>query len=410
MTDPKIMQITSLGAQGDGIAINSTNERAFISGALPGESWAIGSQEPHLSGAPAPTRQTPPCSHFDVCGGCVAQHMNDATYRDWKRNLIVDALARENIEADIEELWSASPRSRRRGTLEMKRDGGTCTIGFHARKGHDVFDMTECHVLAQEIVAAMPSLRSIGKLILPEQGTAQVAVTKTDTGLAISIEAKRLQKLAAEVQGKLAQHCKAIACVRLIINGEIFVSREAPTLAFGSSSITIPESSFLQAVPEAEHAMQDRVCVALAKCKSIADIFCGVGTFALPLAKKSRVAGYDNDVAALEALNIAARHSQGLKPLTTSRRDLFRQPLGVREFKGIDGVIINPPRAGAQNQCTQLAASTVKTIVMVSCNPTTFARDARILIDGAYTIGSVAPINQFLWSPHLEVVATFTNR
>ena len=253
-----------------------------------------------------------------------------------------------------------------------------------------------------------PSLREMGLLILPSNGNARAAVTKAENGIAISIHAKRLAKQTPEVQSKLSSLCRNVACIRLTINEDIFISREAPVISMGISSLNVPDNSFLQADPEAEREMQDIVSNALANCQSIADLFCGVGTFALPLARMSRIAAYDSDIDAIDALNKAAHHTQRLKPLTASRRDLFRQPLGVREFKGIDGVVINPPRAGALKQCEQLAASPVETVVMVSCNPVTFTRDARILISGGYSIGTVHPIDQFLWSPHLELVAAFT--
>ena len=201
-----------------------------------------------------------------------------------------------------------------------------------------------------------------------------------------------------------------MSCISLTVNEDIYVARETPTLTFGSATINVPEHAFLQAVPDAESQMQSLVENGLKKCKTVADLFCGVGTFTLSLARTSRIQAYDNDVPAIEALTSAVRHTQGLKPVTAVRRDLFRQPLSARELKGIKGAVINPPRAGGQKQCEQLTKSEVSNIVMVSCNPQTFARDARILMDGGYTMGAISPIDQFLWSPHLEIVARFTRR
>lgn len=415
---PTTIEIGALGAQGDGVGTDDNDARVYIPDALPGETWGSENGEFRLIGAPSANRIPPSCHHFDVCGGCATQHMSETLYKDWKQSQINSALEREKIQTEVLPLWSAPQRSRRRATFEATRTGAAVTIGFHKRQSHSAFDMKTCAVLSPAIVSALPALREMADRILSPQGEARVAVTHVDNGLMVSVVTKQKATFPAELQGELARLSKQVKVVQLMINGEMFVSRELPTLAVGPSRVTLPEKTFLQAVPEAESEMQRHVCEGLKKSKSIADIFCGVGTFALPLARNARVLAYDNDQPAIEALTNAAHHTQGLKPLIAARRDLFRQPLGPLEFKGqagngqrakpIDGVVINPPRAGAKAQCEQLAKSAVRRIVMVSCNPATFTRDARLLIDGGYKIGPVAPIDQFLWSPHLEVVATFT--
>ncbi|MGI9406761.1 MAG: class I SAM-dependent RNA methyltransferase [Hyphomicrobiaceae bacterium] len=397
--------ITGLGRQGDGIA----EDGRFVVGALPGETWRLNDdQSPELAGPPSCDRIEPVCQHFEHCGGCVAQHMSTDAYRAWKRQIAVDALAREDIGADLGEMFCVPSGTRRRATFQIAHRGGDVRVGFHERRGHTVFDMVMCPVMASEIVAALPALRKIGAL-LGQHGGAKASVTHVSDGLTVSIRTgKKNARLRPETQTEIAKLTRAMPCLRLTIDGEVIAARGDAMLTFGQAHVAVPDSCFLQAVPAAEQAMQRLVLDGIAGIRKVADLFCGAGTFALPAAEFAQVTAYDSDGAAIDALNDAVRHTQGLKPVQAMRRDLFRQPLGARELKGIGGVIINPPRAGARSQCLELAASDVKRVVMVSCNPTTFARDARILIDGGFSMSPVTPIDQFLWSHHVEVVATFS--
>jgi 23S rRNA (uracil1939-C5)-methyltransferase len=403
----EIVEITGLGAEGDGIATTAAGETVFIPQALPGETWRIAG-----NAAPEPVellaeRRRPPDPDNETCGGCVARHMPLPMYQDWKRDFLVRALRQHGIEADIQPLVMVPEHSRRRATFNARRIGGTMRVGYHGRRSHDLVAAEDCPVLDTRIVALLPALADLATVVVSRDDSTRIAITLTDTGADIDIEGNE-RLLNATSRAKISEIAASARMARISVGGSPAIERQAPVLHFAGKAVTPPPGAFLQAVPEAERAMIGLVTAALGKAKQVGDLFCGLGTLTLPIARTARVLAFDSDRIAIDALNDAQRKNQGLKPITARPRDLFRDPLSPLEMKGLDAVVLDPPRAGAKAQCERLAQSKVKRVVMVSCNPATLARDCRILIDGGYRLEAITPIDQFLYSPHLEAVAVLT--
>jgi 23S rRNA (uracil1939-C5)-methyltransferase len=337
------------------------------------------------------------CRHFGDCGGCSLQDLPAADYRAGKRAMVQAALMKAGVSAEVLDVLSVPPRSRRRAVLEI-----SCgEIGFHAVKSHEIVDMRECLVLTPGLFALVQQLRSrFGFLKAP----ADLYVTETLTGFDLGVRSP--QKLNPQMSADLAGAVAGLGIVRLNLNNALVLESAAPQVEQGGVRVHLPAYSFLQSTVEGEAALQDRVLKIVGKAKRVADLFSGVGTFALPLAARAKVHAVEQDAAALAALAGAAK-APGLKPITTERRDLFRLPLTPAELKDYDAVVLDPPRAGAEAQARQLAKSRVPTIAYVSCDPASFARDAAILAQGGYRPGPVTPIDQFLWSSHIELVGGF---
>jgi 23S rRNA (uracil1939-C5)-methyltransferase len=417
---PEELEISALGAQGDGVAASSGGAR-YVAFALPGERVVpTGDGMPRLLSAPSPDRAEPVCRHFGRCGGCVAQHMNDRLYARWKRETVVEALRRRGLEPPVAPLQRVAAGSRRRAVLTARRAEGRIQLGYHRRRSDDLVDIEECPVLVGAIVAKLPALRAVAAA-LP---AAEVRLTVIDTPMGLDVAAEvggqggghsrgraRIGRDAAALLGRMAtQHGLA----RVTLGGETVVERLRPALRMGAVDVAVPPGAFVQAVRQSEDIMRELVMAALdaapARPKRMADLFCGVGTFTFALARRHRVLALDSDAAAVAALAEAARHAQGLKPIEAKVRDLFREPLTARELEQFGAVVLDPPRAGAQAQARELACSDVETVVAVSCDPGTLARDAQILSDGGYAITSVAPVDQFVYSTHVEAVAVLTKR
>ncbi len=401
----EIVKITGLGAEGDGIATTRGGEQHFIPQALPGEMWQIEDGIAPALVDPLPDRRRPFDPSDEPCGGCVARHMPLAMYHDWKRDLLVRALRSQAIDAEIAPLIAVPEHSRRRATFNAQRVGGVMRVGYHGRRSHDLVAAEDCPVLDARIVALLPVLAELAAVVgrgrdLPTR----VAVTLTDAGADVDVDGseRALDATARALIGKIAASAKL---ARVSVGGAPVIERAVPVLYFGGKAVVAPPGVFLQAVPLAEQAMIGLVTAALGTAKRVADLFCGLGTLTLPIAQKARVAAFDADRVAIATLDDALRRNQGLKPVTTQPRDLFRDPLAPMELKDFDAVVIDPPRAGAKAQCERLVQSKVKRVVMVSCNPATLARDLRILIDGGFRLDAITPIDQFLYSPHLEAVA-----
>lgn len=404
MDERSIVSIERLGAQGDGVAL-SESAPLYIPNALPGERWRRAGPSDFERLTDSPQRVAPPCPHFGACGGCMAQHMADDLYNAWKHDCVVQAFAHRGIQVDVAPLRRVAPRSRRRAAFGVTRENSGITLGFREEGQHRLVDITECMVLDPRIVSALPNLRRLADIVLPASGPgARLLVTTLDQGLDVSIETS-VPAPPALIQQAAALAQKA-GVVRLTIGGEMVVSVPA-SLTIGPGAVVPPRGAFLQAVPEAERVMTDLVLAGLPKVKAIADLFCGVGTFTFALAKRAKVLAVEADRQAVGALVTAARGAKGIKPIETKVRDLFREPLSARELYGFDAVVFNPPRAGAQAQADRLSRSKVPVVVAVSCSPATLARDARILIDGGYNLISVTPVDQFIYTPHVEAVAVF---
>lgn len=347
----------------------------------------------------SPDRIPPFCKHFGNCGGCQLQHWQEAPYCQWKRGLVVQALRNRGIAADAGDLIDAHGGGRRRVSLHVRRRDGIVTAGFMAARSHDLLDIDHCPILVPALARASAIARGLGEKL----GDCDVALTATDGGIDAAVKAER--KIVEQEMAKLAGLANTLDVARLAVNGEVIVTRQTPRVAMGRASVVLPVNSFLQATAEGEQHLADLVMKSVGKTKLLADLFCGCGPFTLRLAEIARVAAFDNDKPAIAALAQAARSTPGLKPVEATPRDLFREPLVANELKEFDTVVFDPPRAGAEAQARQLAKSNVKTVVSVSCDAASFARDAEILIAGGYALKSITPVDQFKWTSHVETVA-----
>ena len=400
------LTIDRLGAQGDGIA-DTANGPVFVPFTLPGERISA-EREPDGKHAnvkailsKSPDRVAPVCPHFGVCGGCALQHLETQSYLAWKRELVVQALRSRGLEVPVEPTRAVPLESRRRATFNLERLGTDVVLGYRRARSHDTIDIEFCPILSPKIVAALPALKAMLAPLLGGSREARVAVTETENGLDVAVEGSRPPETAL---GKLASAAKTHGIARITAGPESVILAP-PTLRFGRAQVALPPGTFLQASPEAEAEMVALVRDGVGKAKRVADLFSGLGTFTFALAERATVDAYESDAEALDALSEAARHATKLKPIRTHRRDLFRDPLGWQELKNYDAVVFDPPRAGAAAQAEQLAKSKIERVIAVSCNPGTLARDLRLLVDGGYDITRVTPVDQFLYSSHIEVVA-----
>jgi 23S rRNA (uracil1939-C5)-methyltransferase len=400
--EPRELPIAALGAQGDGIAETGAG-RVYVAFALPGERVEAGAAGlPRLLSPPSTERATPVCRHFGVCGGCAAQHMSDRLYAEWKRGILVAALRQRGLGPDVAPLHRMAPGTRRRAVLTARRRGRGVVLGYHRRRSVEVVDVEECPVLVPRLAAQLAALRAVAEaLAAPE---VRLTVLATPAGLDVAVEAGlgRLQPAAAAALGRIVTRARL---ARVAVDGQTVVERAAPLLKLAGLDVAVPAGAFVQAVEEAERAMAGLAVAAVGEARRVADLFCGVGTFTFDLARRARVLALDREPEAIAALGASARRARGLRPIEAKVRDLFAAPLSAKELEGFDAVVFDPPRAGARNQAQQLARSGVPTVVAVSCDPGTLARDARLLVDGGYAIESVTPIDQFLFSAHVEAVA-----
>ena len=357
----------------------------------------------------SPDRIAPICRHFGVCGGCALQHANSSVYNSFKRGQISNALGSRGLTSEAGDLFRIPGFSRRRASFAALRTGDDIVIGYHMARSRSVVAIQECPVLQPAIVDALPRLRALLAIAMPRNSAAVVHVTCASHGLDVSIEDSGAEMTAKRRALLGSWITETPGVLRLSIDGEQIALRSQPEIASPGHAVSLPARSFLQASAEAEAHMVQLAREAVAGLKSnarIADFFAGLGAFSLALAARHEVLAVEWDREAVAALTKAARQP-GLRKLEVLRRDLVREPLSVRELEPFNAVLFDPPRAGAEAQAAMLAASTVGIVIAVSCNPATFARDARILVDGGYTMGSLAPIDQFLFSPHVELVAVF---
>ena len=406
--------IGALGGQGDGVA----QDGAFVPFALPGErvrarfSGERGELLEVLSASP--DRIAPASPHYGRCGGCSLQHWRREPYLAWKAEQVRLALGRERIETEMLPPFAASPGSRRRLALHARRGArpDEARLGFKARRSWDLVEIAVCPIADPRLVAALPALRRLAAPFLEHPESAPTLhVTWTATGLDVDVTGveRRSGGLSAGGRLRAAAAAEAGDLARVTLGGEVVYGARAPQVRFGAASVALPPGSFLQAVPEAEAAMAADAVEAVAGARRVADLFSGVGTFSFRLAEVAAVHAVDGSAPAVAALKAAVGTAPGLKPLTAETRDLDRRPMLASELKRFDAVVFDPPRAGALPQSMQIAAARgVTTVVGVSCNPATFARDARVLLDGGFTLRRVRPVDQFLWSPHIELVGVFT--
>jgi 23S rRNA (uracil1939-C5)-methyltransferase len=408
------LTIASLGHRGDGSA-DTAEGPLFVPFTLPGEAVEVqrvpGKDRAELVAVlqPSADRITPFCPHFGVCGGCALQHVAEPAYRAFKRGLVVSALAEAGLEAEVAELVPAHGRGRRRATFHARHTThDILAVGFMALRAHRVVPITACPILDLRLAGAVKACWAIAETLVSTDKPLDLQVTATDGGLDIDLRGSG--RVPERVRQALVRIAGEQDLARLTLAGELIVKRKPPTLAIGRASVELPPAAFLQATDLGEATLAALVSDMLGKLPAkamVLDLFAGVGTFALRLAESVRVTAIDGDAAAIQALQAAARTTQGLKPIAAEARDLLRRPLVAAELKPFRAAVFDPPRQGAEAQARRLADSAVPVIVAVSCNPATFARDAALLAAGGYRLTKVVPVDQFAWSPHVEVVARF---
>jgi 23S rRNA (uracil1939-C5)-methyltransferase len=401
----EIVEILGLGHAGDGI----TADGLFVPYTVPGDVVRVERKGPRgrLQGivTPGPSRATPVCSHFGRCGGCALQMMAQGPYLAWKRDLVLNALKQRGFaDVPVEEIRAVPPGTRRRAMFKARADSGRVALGFYEPESRRLVDILECPVLVPALAGLIEPLKMQLAQILKPAETAELHVTATKTGIDFSLKMKRAR--GPDLLMALSELASSLNLARLNWNGETVAMAATPAMSIGRFTVALPPESFLQPTKEGEAILQGLVREEVGSARRVADLFSGCGTFALALAEGRSVHAIDSAEAQIEALMGAAK--VGRANLTAETRDLFRRPLLASELARFDAVALDPPRAGANAQAQALAQSAVPTVLYVSCNPASFARDARILVDGGYRLTRVVPLDQFLWSPHVELFARFT--
>jgi 23S rRNA (uracil1939-C5)-methyltransferase len=402
------LTIDHIGRQGDGVA---TAGPVYVPYTLPGETVEVEPSPGHPDRAhllrvetESPERIAPICPHFGVCGGCALQHWQTTRYRAWKRDLVVDALRQAGLATEVADLIDAHGAGRRRVVLHAR--GAThhvLEVGFAARQAHHIVPIDRCPILAPGLSGVIPAAWALAEALRPAAKPLDIQATATDGGIDVDIRGSG--PLDAKLTAALAGVGETHRLARITRHGELVVQRATPTVRIGRATVALPPGAFLQATAEGEATLARLVLAHVGKAKAAADLFAGVGPFALRLAEAARVFAADTEEGAIAALTRAAANTAGLKPIKTERRDLFRRPLLAKELAGFDAVVFDPPRQGAEAQAHELAASTVATVVAVSCNASTFVRDVKLLVDGGYHLAEVTPVDQFRYSAHVEIVA-----
>jgi 23S rRNA (uracil1939-C5)-methyltransferase len=402
--------IARLGHRGDGVAETAAGA-IYVPGTLPGETVEVEAVAGHPDRRrllqierPSTERIAPVCPHFGVCGGCAVQHWQSAPYRAWKRDLVVTAVRQAGLDVPVADLIDAHGDGRRRAVFHARSGAqGVLEVGFAAARSHRIVAIDRCPVLAPSLSGAIKAAWAIAETLGPTKKPLDIHVTATDAGLDLDVRGSGPLTPApmTALAGIAAKHDLA----RLTRHGELIALARPPTLRIGKAIVQLPPAAFLQATAEGEAVLARLVLAACAGAARVADLFAGIGPFALRLAERARVFAVDDDEAALAALTRAAASTGGLRPVQVERRDVFRRPLAAAELKNFDALVFDPPRQGAESQARELAASSVPLIVAVSCNPATFARDAATLVRGGYRLTEVTPVDQFRYAAHVEIVA-----
>ncbi|MEX0348358.1 MAG: class I SAM-dependent RNA methyltransferase [Paracoccaceae bacterium] len=402
----EIYQIERLGHQGDGIADGPvyaprTLPGERVSGVLDGRALTdIRIEEP------SEDRVKPSCRHYRACGGCQLQHASDGFVAAWKRDIMRNALAAQRIETDLRPILTSPPASRRRATLAVRRTKKGALTGFHGRASDVITEIPDCQLLDPALIRAIPVAEALALLGGSRKGALAVTLTLSEAGLDVAVKGGK--PLDGPLELALAQATEKHELARLSWEGEVIAMRHAPVQKFGAAAVLPPPGAFLQATKNGESALLEAVIEATRGAKRIADLFAGCGTFSLPLAGGAEVHAVEGEAEMTSALDTGWRKAKGLKKVTTEARDLFRRPLMPDELVRFDAVVIDPPRAGAEAQVAEIAAARVPLLAYVSCNPVSFARDAKTLIDVGYVLNWVQVVDQFRWSSHVELAASFT--
>lgn len=406
---PQRLHVERLGRRGEGLARLGASH-VSIPYALPGEEVLVdvegdrGQIVDHVR--MRPDRVAPLCPVFGRCGGCAVQALPFADYAAWKRGLVVEALDRAGIEAEVAPLVDAHGAGRRRATLHARfgHPDAPVRVGYMQARAHDLIDIDDCPILTPGLAEGLAAARRVARVLAQSGKPADIVLTETETGLDVDI--RGLGAAGEQVSQGLVRAADPLDLARIANHGDVLVTRRTPVLRMGEALVEPPPGAFLQATVQGEMALAALVLAASSGARRVADLFCGIGTFALRLAALASVAAYDSDAGAVAALRRAAGRAR-LTNVTAETRDLFRRPMMAGELESFDTIVFDPPRAGAAAQAEQIAAGRVPTVLAVSCDPLTFARDAGILVRGGYHLERVTPIDQFRHSAHVELVAVF---
>jgi 23S rRNA (uracil1939-C5)-methyltransferase len=402
----EIVSIVGLGARGDGVA----DSGATVPGGLPGERVRIKPSRPRAELIevldPSPERATPFCRWFDACGGCAAQHMSEKLYREWKRGLVVETLKRSRVQAEVAPLIGAHGAGRRRATFHARFPHGAADeVGFMRARAHEIVSVDACPLFAPGMSGAVAAARALAGDLRGLGKPLDIGVTATRAGLDVDLRGSGpLERMETQ---KIVRTSERLDLARVSSHGAVVIERRSPQVVFSGTPVTPPPGGFLQATEAGEERLAQFADQAFGGARRIADLFCGAGAFSLRLARRSEVLAIDADSAAIAALERATATAEGLRRLVAETRDLVRRPLRAEELSSFDGALFDPPRAGAQAQARAFAESALPLVVAISCNAATFARDARLLVEGGFRLESVAPLDQFRFSPHVEIAAVF---
>ncbi len=407
----RVATVERLGRRGEGrVPAEGALAAAHVPFALPGERVRIAQVRDRgrllevLSASP--DRVAAPCRHFGACGGCALQHLAAPAYRAFKEDLFRTALAAAGLDPGAFPVdWRAvPPASRRRVTFTVRRErGGRTVLGFAEARSHRLVPVEGCLVLSPALAAALPALGALAAAVVPAGGEGRLVATAVEGGLDVAFAGVG----AAPDPLAVADAAAAFAdppLLRATAGGEILYQAAEPVVRVADVAVPFPPGAFLQASAEAERAVADAVVAATDGARRVADLFCGLGTFALPLARRAAVHAVDGDGALVAALAAAARRAAGLRPVATGVRDLMAFPLSARELSAFEAVVFDPPRAGAPALAGEIAAASVPLAIAVSCNPATLARDAARLVAGGFKIAHATLVDQFVYTAHLEVV------
>lgn len=400
--------IEKLGRKGDGISQENGSD-VFVPFTLAGETVTVTGTGARRSietiTQASPDRVDPVCEHFTHCGGCQLQHMKHDAYLDWKTDLAMEPLKKAGISVESATMLSFDIASRRKVVFNLAHDQDGTKVGFTERASNTVIPIKECAIIVPEIFDRLPELQDIANSIPTKKTGTRMSVLAGNNGLDVSVDGAA--NLSNDQRQVLIRKTIANAIARLCIDEEILIETKKPHLLVNDIPVLPPPGGFVQASKQAENAMVELVTTHLKSCKNVADLYCGMGTFALPLSRRSTVWAVEENKSALDALDQAWRGTGGkLKQVKTEARNLERRPVTFSELKKFDGLVFDPPRAGAELQAKQIAKSKVKKIAAVSCNPVTLARDLEILIAGGFKVQKIIPIDQFKYTPHVEMVVT----
>ena len=397
--------INRLGHQGDGVAEGPV----FAPRTLPGEVVSGVLNGNHLGEirieTPSADRVAPPCRHFKSCGGCQLQHASDAFVSDWKQQIVVSALSAQGIQTETRPIVTSPPQSRRRATISARRTKKGALAGFHGRASDVITEIPDCQLLDPRLLSGLPVVQALAILGASRKAELSVTLTISTEGLDVAVTGGKL--LDGPLRMTLAQSTEQHHLARLSWDGEVIAMSKPPVQPFGAAQVVQPPGAFLQATPQGEAALLAAVEEICAGADRVVDLFAGCGTFSLPLARNAEVLAVEGDAEMTQALDQGWRKARGLKRVTTETRDLFRRPLMPDELAKFDVAVLDPPRAGAEAQVAEILDAGLPKIAYVSCNPISFARDAKLLVQQGYDLQWIQVVDQFRWSTHIELVASF---